>query len=107
MTVCPRSLQGGFDAGFLYHCKFSVEQDQDFNQQQDEPFDFLPVDNAENDPICSITFRYCLPLFMPIVLVLKHNHHWLYILISEVSDENQNICGLTKNTPCNSGNMLI
>nr|XP_046230506.1 cilia- and flagella-associated protein 44 isoform X2 [Scatophagus argus] len=48
---------GGFDSGFLYHCKFSEEQDQDPDQKQDEPFDFLPVHNADDDPICSITFR--------------------------------------------------
>ncbi|XP_036972430.1 cilia- and flagella-associated protein 44 [Acanthopagrus latus] len=47
---------GGFDAGYLYHCKFSEEQDQDPKQRQDEPFDFLPIQNAEKDPICSITF---------------------------------------------------
>ncbi|XP_034565559.1 cilia- and flagella-associated protein 44 [Notolabrus celidotus] len=47
---------GGFDAGFLYHCKFSENQDQDPEQQQDEPFSFLPIQNADEDPICSFTF---------------------------------------------------
>ncbi|KAM6987466.1 LOW QUALITY PROTEIN: cilia- and flagella-associated protein 44-like [Tautogolabrus adspersus] len=47
---------GGFDAGFLYHCKFSENQDQEPDQHQDEPFDFQPVHNADKDPICSITF---------------------------------------------------
>ncbi|XP_076614824.1 cilia- and flagella-associated protein 44 [Chaetodon auriga] len=47
---------GGFDSGFLYHCKFSEKQDQDPDQRQDEPFDFLPVHNADDDPIRSITF---------------------------------------------------
>ncbi|KAM8827411.1 cilia- and flagella-associated protein 44 isoform 2-T2 [Spinachia spinachia] len=47
---------GGFDSGFLYHCKFSEKQDQDLDQRQDEPFDFLPVHNADDDPIRSITF---------------------------------------------------
>ncbi|XP_065821986.1 cilia- and flagella-associated protein 44 isoform X2 [Labrus bergylta] len=47
---------GGFDAGFLYHCKFSEDQDQEPEQRQDEPFDFRPVHNADKDPICSITF---------------------------------------------------
>ncbi|KAM6975484.1 cilia- and flagella-associated protein 44-like [Tautogolabrus adspersus] len=46
---------GGFDAGFLYHCKFSENQDQE-PDQQDEPFDFQPVHNADKDPICTITF---------------------------------------------------
>ncbi|XP_068191514.1 cilia- and flagella-associated protein 44-like [Antennarius striatus] len=47
---------GGFDSGFLYHCKFSENQDEDPNQRQDEPFHFLPVHNADEDPILSITF---------------------------------------------------
>ncbi|XP_045922375.1 cilia- and flagella-associated protein 44 isoform X1 [Micropterus dolomieu] len=47
---------GGFDSGFLYHCKFSEKQDQDPDQRQDEPFDFRPVHNTDNDPIRSITF---------------------------------------------------
>ncbi|XP_035523590.1 cilia- and flagella-associated protein 44-like [Morone saxatilis] len=47
---------GGYDSGFLYHCKFSEKQDQDPDQLQDEPFDFLPVHNADDDPIRSITF---------------------------------------------------
>ncbi|XP_067430871.1 cilia- and flagella-associated protein 44 [Thunnus thynnus] len=47
---------GGFDSGFLYHCKFSERQDEDPVQRQDEPFDFLPVQNADNNPIRSITF---------------------------------------------------
>ncbi|XP_041825763.1 cilia- and flagella-associated protein 44 isoform X2 [Melanotaenia boesemani] len=47
---------GGFDSGFLYHCKFSENQDEDPNQRQDEPFDFLPVSESDDDPICSMTF---------------------------------------------------
>ncbi|XP_044029955.1 cilia- and flagella-associated protein 44 [Siniperca chuatsi] len=47
---------GGFDSGFLYHCKFSEKQDQDPDQRQDEPFNFLPVHNTDNDPIRSVTF---------------------------------------------------
>ncbi|XP_076020168.1 cilia- and flagella-associated protein 44 [Genypterus blacodes] len=47
---------GGFDAGYLYHCKFSEKQDEDPDQRQDEPFEFLPVHNADDDPICSVTF---------------------------------------------------
>ncbi|XP_074546967.1 cilia- and flagella-associated protein 44 [Halichoeres trimaculatus] len=49
---------GGFDAGFLYHCKFSEDQDQDQDpdQRQDEPFSFLPIQNSDEDPICSISF---------------------------------------------------
>uniref|UniRef100_A0A672FQA1 Uncharacterized protein n=1 Tax=Salarias fasciatus TaxID=181472 RepID=A0A672FQA1_SALFA len=51
------TFQGGFDSGFLYHCKFSESRDEDPDQQQDEPFDFLAVDNADNDPIHALTFR--------------------------------------------------
>ncbi|XP_047426661.1 cilia- and flagella-associated protein 44-like [Mugil cephalus] len=47
---------GGFDSGFLYHCKFSENQQEDSDQRQDEPFDYLPVLNADDDPICSFTF---------------------------------------------------
>lgn len=50
-------LQGGFDSGFLYHCKFSENQDEDPDERQDEPFDFLPVHNTDDDPIRSVTFR--------------------------------------------------
>ncbi|XP_047450452.1 cilia- and flagella-associated protein 44-like [Mugil cephalus] len=47
---------GGFDSGYLYHCKFSDNQDEDPKKRQDEPFGFLPVDNADNDPIHVVTF---------------------------------------------------
>ncbi|AWP14907.1 putative cilia- and flagella-associated protein 44 [Scophthalmus maximus] len=47
---------GGFDSGFLYHCTFSARQDEDPDQRTDEPFDFRPVHNADEDPIRSITF---------------------------------------------------
>ncbi|KAM6902317.1 cilia- and flagella-associated protein 44 [Xenentodon cancila] len=47
---------GGFDSGYLYHCKFSENQDEDPDQRQDEPFHFLPVSDADDDPICSMTF---------------------------------------------------
>ncbi|XP_028297832.1 cilia- and flagella-associated protein 44-like isoform X4 [Gouania willdenowi] len=47
---------GGFDSGYLYHCKFSENQDEEPEKRKDEPFHFLPIHNADNDPICSITF---------------------------------------------------
>ncbi|CAB1452581.1 unnamed protein product [Pleuronectes platessa] len=47
---------GGFDSGFLYHCRFSEEQDEDLDPQQDEPFDFLPVCDTDDDPVRSVTF---------------------------------------------------
>ncbi|XP_061656412.1 cilia- and flagella-associated protein 44-like [Syngnathoides biaculeatus] len=48
---------GGVDSGFLYHCKFSENQDEDQKKHQDEPFDYLTVLNADDDPICSVTFN--------------------------------------------------
>ncbi|XP_077594090.1 cilia- and flagella-associated protein 44-like [Stigmatopora nigra] len=48
---------GGADSGFLYHCKFSEKQDEGQDQRHDEPFDFLKVLNADDDPICTITFN--------------------------------------------------
>ncbi|XP_077441867.1 cilia- and flagella-associated protein 44-like isoform X1 [Vanacampus margaritifer] len=48
---------GGYDSGFLYHCKFSENQDEDPDQRQDEPFDVLTVLNADDDAICSVTFN--------------------------------------------------
>ncbi|KAM9735419.1 cilia- and flagella-associated protein 44 [Menidia menidia] len=47
---------GGFDSGFLYHCKFSEDQDKDPKQRQDEPFDFLCITDADEDPIYTMTF---------------------------------------------------
>nr|XP_049595219.1 cilia- and flagella-associated protein 44-like isoform X3 [Syngnathus scovelli] len=48
---------GGSDSGFLYHCKFSESQDEDPDQRQDKPFDYLTVLNADDDAICSVTFN--------------------------------------------------
>ncbi|XP_047247740.1 cilia- and flagella-associated protein 44-like isoform X2 [Girardinichthys multiradiatus] len=47
---------GGFDAGFLYHCKLSEDQDEDPLQRQDEPFAFRHISDADDNPICSMTF---------------------------------------------------
>ncbi|KAJ8279356.1 hypothetical protein COCON_G00064220 [Conger conger] len=47
---------GGYDAGFLYHCQFSEQQEQDPGLRQDEPFAFLPTQETEEDPICTISF---------------------------------------------------
>lgn len=55
-------LQGGFDSGYLYHCKFSEDQSEEPCRRQDEPFDFLLVSGADDDPICSMTFRYRKPM---------------------------------------------
>ncbi|PWA16165.1 hypothetical protein CCH79_00020620, partial [Gambusia affinis] len=48
---------GGFDAGFMYHCKLLKDQEEDDDAvQESEPFAFLQIDDADNDAICSITF---------------------------------------------------
>ncbi|RVE65424.1 hypothetical protein OJAV_G00116460 [Oryzias javanicus] len=47
---------GGFDSGFLFHCKFSENQSEESCRHQDEPFDFLLVSGGDDDPICSMTF---------------------------------------------------
>ncbi|KAK7895699.1 hypothetical protein WMY93_021024 [Mugilogobius chulae] len=47
---------GGYDAGFLYHCEFSEQQEVDPAQRQDEPFKALPLHDADQDPIISVTF---------------------------------------------------
>ncbi|XP_077479002.1 cilia- and flagella-associated protein 44-like [Stigmatopora argus] len=47
---------GGYDSGFLYHCKFSANQDDNSEKCFVEPFEYLELHNADKDPICSITF---------------------------------------------------
>ncbi|KAG7258930.1 hypothetical protein CRUP_033857 [Coryphaenoides rupestris] len=63
-TFCFRSIKsrikGGYDAGFLYHCKFSEQEpDRDPEEERrDEPFAFLEVHDADQDPILTITFSH-------------------------------------------------
>ncbi|KAJ8002958.1 hypothetical protein DPEC_G00164360 [Dallia pectoralis] len=47
---------GGYDSGFLYHCTFSEKQDEDPTRRQDQPFTVLPVQDTDEDPICTISF---------------------------------------------------
>ncbi|XP_012883971.1 PREDICTED: cilia- and flagella-associated protein 44 [Dipodomys ordii] len=48
---------GGYDSGFLYHCEFPpYDKNSDFKSQKDEPFDFCILDDAEDNPIQTITF---------------------------------------------------
>jgi hypothetical protein len=52
-------LQGGYDSGFLYHCKFPpCDKNSDFKNQKDEPFDFRFLDDTEDNPVQTITFRW-------------------------------------------------
>lgn len=49
--------QGEYDIGFLYHCAFSSEQqEKDPETRQDEPFDVIPIEDADETPIHCITF---------------------------------------------------
>ncbi|XP_051783012.1 cilia- and flagella-associated protein 44 isoform X2 [Erpetoichthys calabaricus] len=48
---------GEYDCGFLYHCKFSEQQDNvDPSKRQDEPFTYIELDNACDDPIRNFHF---------------------------------------------------
>ncbi|KAM3837851.1 cilia- and flagella-associated protein 44 [Vipera latastei] len=48
---------GEYDTGFLYHCAFSSEQqEKDPETRQDEPFDVIPIEDADETPIHCITF---------------------------------------------------
>ncbi|KTG29183.1 hypothetical protein cypCar_00002686 [Cyprinus carpio] len=49
-------IKGGYDSGYLYHCKFS-EQQSDPLERKDEPFSFIPVHDADRNPILTITFN--------------------------------------------------
>lgn len=56
---CYFSLfQGGYDAGFLYHCEFPLyDQSTAITKKKDEPFDFRLLEDTEDNPIQTITFR--------------------------------------------------
>ncbi|XP_039600046.1 cilia- and flagella-associated protein 44 isoform X3 [Polypterus senegalus] len=48
---------GEYDCGFLYHCKFSEQRDDvDPSKRQDEPFTYIELDNAYDDPIRNFHF---------------------------------------------------
>ncbi|XP_072821342.1 cilia- and flagella-associated protein 44 isoform X1 [Vicugna pacos] len=48
---------GGYDSGFLYHCEFPpYDRNSDITVKKDEPFDFRPVEDTEDNPIRTITF---------------------------------------------------
>lgn len=53
------SFQGGYDSGFLYHCQFPpYNENCDFTEENDEPFDFRVLEDTEDNPIQTITFRW-------------------------------------------------
>ncbi|XP_014812720.1 PREDICTED: cilia- and flagella-associated protein 44 [Calidris pugnax] len=48
---------GGYDSGFLYHCEFSSNDHQeDPDNRQDEPFEVIPIEGTDNNPIHRISF---------------------------------------------------
>ncbi|KAI4887997.1 hypothetical protein NFI96_034666, partial [Prochilodus magdalenae] len=47
---------GGYDSGYLYHCKFAEQQAADDLEQRDEPFSFIPVQDTEHNPILTVCF---------------------------------------------------
>ncbi|KAB5533238.1 hypothetical protein PHYPO_G00129510 [Pangasianodon hypophthalmus] len=47
---------GGYDSGYLYHCKFSEQQSADQSERKDEPFAFVPVQDADHNPILTVCF---------------------------------------------------
>ncbi|XP_035873986.1 cilia- and flagella-associated protein 44 isoform X2 [Phyllostomus discolor] len=50
---------GGYDAGFLYHCEFPpYDKSSNITEKKDEPFDFRFLEDAEDNPIHTITFSF-------------------------------------------------
>uniref|UniRef100_A0A8C3L0B6 Cilia- and flagella-associated protein 44 n=1 Tax=Chrysolophus pictus TaxID=9089 RepID=A0A8C3L0B6_CHRPC len=48
---------GGYDSGFLYHCAFSSDEHQeDPENRQDEPFEVIPIEDTDDNPIHQISF---------------------------------------------------
>ncbi|XP_026513175.1 cilia- and flagella-associated protein 44 [Terrapene carolina triunguis] len=48
---------GGYDSGYLYHCAFSPIQHQiSPESRQDEPFEAIPMENTDDNPIQRISF---------------------------------------------------
>ncbi|KGL75388.1 WD repeat-containing protein 52, partial [Tinamus guttatus] len=48
---------GGYDSGFLYHCTFSPNEHQDdIEKRQDEPFEVIPMEETDDNPIHQISF---------------------------------------------------
>ncbi|KAF6117972.1 cilia and flagella associated protein 44 [Phyllostomus discolor] len=52
-------IVGGYDAGFLYHCEFPpYDKSSNITEKKDEPFDFRFLEDAEDNPIHTITFSF-------------------------------------------------
>ncbi|XP_056341272.1 cilia- and flagella-associated protein 44 [Oenanthe melanoleuca] len=53
---------GGYDSGFLYHCEFSHDDEEDPEKRKDEPFDVIPMKDTNDNPIHQISFCTSNPL---------------------------------------------
>ncbi|XP_071428347.1 cilia- and flagella-associated protein 44 [Pithys albifrons albifrons] len=53
---------GGYDSGFLYHCEFSHDQEEDPENRKDEPFEVIPIEDTDDNPIHRICFCASRPL---------------------------------------------
>ncbi|XP_015497348.1 cilia- and flagella-associated protein 44 isoform X1 [Parus major] len=53
---------GGYDSGFLYHCEFSCDGEEDPEKRKDEPFELIPMENTNDNPIHQISFCTSNPL---------------------------------------------
>ncbi|XP_061222638.1 cilia- and flagella-associated protein 44 isoform X1 [Neopsephotus bourkii] len=47
---------GGYHSGFLYHCEFSHDDQEDPEDRKDEPFEVIPMEDTDNNPIHQIFF---------------------------------------------------
>ncbi|XP_009328783.1 PREDICTED: WD repeat-containing protein 52 [Pygoscelis adeliae] len=47
---------GGYDSGFLYHCEFSNDHQDDPENRKDEPFELIPIEDTDDNPIHQISF---------------------------------------------------
>uniref|UniRef100_A0A672TLJ5 Cilia- and flagella-associated protein 44 n=1 Tax=Strigops habroptila TaxID=2489341 RepID=A0A672TLJ5_STRHB len=47
---------GGYDSGFLYHCEFSDDDQEDPEDRKDEPFEVIPIEDTDDNPIHQICF---------------------------------------------------
>ncbi|NXB07382.1 CFA44 protein, partial [Cnemophilus loriae] len=53
---------GGYDSGFLYHCEFSHDDEEDPEKRKDEPFEVIPMEDTDDNPIHRISFCTSNPL---------------------------------------------
>ncbi|XP_046733325.1 cilia- and flagella-associated protein 44 isoform X1 [Silurus meridionalis] len=47
---------GGYDSGYLYHCKFSGQQSADVSERSEEPFAYILVQDTDQNPILTVCF---------------------------------------------------